>query len=78
MPDNLSPSDELLKAVRAGFIMQGSSLHAWASSRGVHHQNLRKALVGEWSGPKAAALVKATAQAARLTCNLHDDGGPAS
>ncbi|WP_128269485.1 hypothetical protein [Paenirhodobacter populi] len=76
MLDNLNPSDELLKAVRAGFIMQGGSLHAWAASYGVHHQNLRKALVGECSGPKAAALVKAAAQAAQLACNLRVDGDP--
>lgn len=74
MPDNLSPSNELLKAVRAGFIMQGSSLHAWASSCGVRHQNLRKALVGEWSGPKAAALVAAATAAARLIGGNHADG----
>lgn len=73
MPDNLSPSNELLKAVRAGFIMQGGSLHAWAASHGVHHQNLRKALVGEWSGPKAAVLVEAAVVAAGLVSGRDAD-----
>lgn len=51
------PSPELLKAVRAGLIIKGSSLSAWAMKNGVKRQNLTKALLGEWKGKKAAELI---------------------
>jgi lambda repressor-like predicted transcriptional regulator len=47
-----------LKAVRAQLILRDSSLSAWAQQNGVKRQNLRKALLGEWQGPKAAKLVE--------------------
>lgn len=56
-----SPSPELLKAVRAGLVLQGSSLSQWARENGVKRQNLTKALLGSWSGPKAKALVNQVA-----------------
>jgi lambda repressor-like predicted transcriptional regulator len=52
------PSPALLKAVRAGLIIKGSSLSAWAAANGVKRQNLTKALVGDWKGKKAAELVE--------------------
>lgn len=61
-----TPSEELLKAVRAAFVMQGTSLHAWCSKQGVHRQNVSKALTGSWSGPKATALVQEVVKASRL------------
>lgn len=57
MRTNLTPSTDLLKAVRAQLILRDSSLSAWAEQNGVKRQNLRKALVGEWRGPKASKLV---------------------
>ncbi len=59
MPVDHTPSPELLKAVRVRLIMRGTSLHAWASANGYRHQNVRKALIGDWRGPKAHALIKA-------------------
>jgi hypothetical protein len=44
--------------IKAGFIMQGTSLHAWCIANGVKPQNASKALLGQWTGPKAADLVQ--------------------
>lgn len=52
------PSADLLQAVRAALVLRGSSLSAYAREIGVKRQNLRAALVGEWTGPKARALVR--------------------
>ena len=49
---------ERYNAVRGAFTAQGSSLHQWCKSHGVNHQNARKALIGQWQGPKASALVE--------------------
>lgn len=47
-----------LKAVRASLVLRGSSLSQWARKNGVKRQNVTKALLGEWQGPKAKALVR--------------------
>ncbi len=51
--------------VRAGFVAQGSSLHAWCRQNGIDYHNARKALDGRWRGPKAEILVRQIAAAAR-------------
>lgn len=43
--------------VRAGFALQNTSLHAWCKDQQVDPHNARKALIGNWIGPKAAELV---------------------
>jgi hypothetical protein len=48
---------ERQRRVRAGFVAKGTSFTAWCKGRGVKHQNARKAITGEWHGPKAAAIV---------------------
>jgi len=55
---------ERQRRIRAGFALKGTSLHAWCKVRGIKHQNARKAIVGEWTGPKASALVTEILQAA--------------
>lgn len=49
---------ERYNAVRGAFTAQGSSLHQWCKSHGVNHQNARKALIGQWQGPKASVLLE--------------------
>ncbi|TYB81473.1 hypothetical protein [Maritimibacter fusiformis] len=61
---NTNPSPELLKAVRAGLVLQGTSLSRWAEAHGVKRQNLTKALLGEWRGPKAQTLLEKVKEAA--------------
>ena len=59
MPD-ANISQEAVKRqrrIRAGFVTKGTSFTAWCEARGVKHQNARKAITGEWKGPKATALV---------------------
>ena len=50
------PSAELMVIVRAGFVRNYTTLSAWCRRRGVKRENARKALLGEWNGPKAQAL----------------------
>lgn len=57
------PSLELFRQVRASLVLQGKTFRALAESHGMSMQNARKALTGEWRGPKAADTV---AKLARL------------
>lgn len=57
-------SHELMKAVRAGLTIQGSSLSRWAAENAVKRQNLTKALLGEWTGPRASQLLEEVVRAA--------------
>ena len=40
-------SPDLYKAVRAGFVKQGTSLNRWCISKGLNRQTVEKALRGE-------------------------------
>ncbi|MBE2293977.1 MAG: hypothetical protein IAF00_03470 [Phycisphaerales bacterium] len=44
-------SSDFLK-VRAGFVRQGTSLRQWCLANGIKRQNARKALLGDWKGPR--------------------------
>lgn len=58
-PSSATQSDaNLYRAVRAGLIVKGTSLNAWAQANGRHESNVRAALKGLWKGPKAKKLVK--------------------
>lgn len=46
-----------LLSVRAGFIAQGTSFHAWCIANKVDHANARKALIGKLDGPAAKRMV---------------------
>jgi len=50
--------------VRVAFMTRGSSLHAWCKANLVAMPNARAALLGEWVGPKATALVERITKAA--------------
>ena len=62
-----NPSAALLRAVRAGLVARGSSLNAWCKARKIMRQNATKALVGDWKGPKATALVAKLMKSARMS-----------
>ncbi|AVL53258.1 hypothetical protein CEP88_12000 [Roseobacter denitrificans] len=55
IPDHLRQRH---RQVRAGFIVQGTSLQEWCRSAGVKRQNADKALLGQWQGEKASNLVQ--------------------
>lgn len=46
------------QAARAFFVGRGTSFAAWCKSVGVSPQNARKAMLGNWSGPRAQRLVE--------------------
>lgn len=62
-----TPSDELLKAVRARFVMRGTSLARFCREMGIHRQNASQALTGKWTGKKATALVERIVRESGLT-----------
>ncbi len=47
-----------LNSVRAGFVAQGTSLHAWCRENGIDTPTARRAINGQSKGPKAAALAE--------------------
>ena len=51
------PLVDRYRRVKAGFVSQGTTLHAWCVGEGLKRQNVAKALLGEWTGPKALKLV---------------------
>lgn len=53
-----------LNIIRAGFTWQGSSLARWCNEEGHHRQNVVKAILGQWAGPKAEILKAAAISAA--------------
>lgn len=54
------------RLVRAGLTAQGTSFQAWCLREGVTRQNADKALMNQWKGPKASALVARILQAAKV------------
>ena len=59
-------NDQRLAEIRAGFVLQGSSFHAWCTQNGIDTHNARKAVTGKWKGPKATALILQLSEAARV------------
>jgi hypothetical protein len=49
---------------KAGFVERGTPLNAWCRQNGVIRQNADRALLGQWTGPRATALVDRIAMAA--------------
>ncbi len=52
------PGEELLQAIRAGFILQGTNFTQYCLTNGIGPANARMAIRGGWKGPKATALIK--------------------
>lgn len=49
--------------IRSGFVAQGTTLTAWCRTNGFHRPNVYKALMGDWTGPTAEALIAAVTDA---------------
>lgn len=49
-------NEQLYTKIRAGFVSKGTSLNKWCKQNGYHRQNAYAAIMGEWSGEKAAEL----------------------
>lgn len=50
--------------VRASLVQKGTSFSGWCRANGVQPPNAYKAMMGEWRGPKADALVQKLCRAA--------------
>lgn len=53
--DNLR---ERHRRIRGALVVQGTSFDAWCRREGITRQNADKALLGQWNGPTATALVE--------------------
>jgi hypothetical protein len=67
---NSSPAN-LYTEVRAGFVRQGTTLHAWCEANGLTRQYAEKCLRFERNGPAAAALRRRLARASKVA--VHAD-----
>lgn len=62
----VEPCEDLYKRVRARLVLAGKTFNALASEHGIARQNARKALTGEWRGPRAREVVRLLVQEAGL------------
>lgn len=53
-----TPSDHLLKQVRAALVLQGLSFSEYCRRNDVVRQNVAAAISGRWTGPKAEEVVE--------------------
>lgn len=57
LPQTANPASlQLLRRVRAGFMLKGTTLTEWCRQNGTHISNARNALIGTWDGPKGQAM----------------------
>lgn len=61
-----NPGIELMRRVKAGFIVQGTTLTEWCRKNDTHVSNVRNALYGTWNGPKGRAMRQRVVKAARV------------
>jgi len=61
-----APSLDLVRQVRAGFTLQGTSLKRWCRENGIRFNNARDALIGSWNGPKGKAVRTRIVRAAKV------------
>lgn len=62
----LLPGQELYNRVRAGFILQNTSLGEWCRNHGVIQSNAKACLHGSWGGPKGNELRKRLIHASKM------------
>ncbi|AKB07703.1 TPA: hypothetical protein ACGFW3_002676 [Vibrio cholerae] len=60
-------SVDLYTQVKAGFLLQGTSLNRWCVENGVHRQNAAQALKGLWKGEKSNSLKEKIIVASGIT-----------
>lgn len=56
--NQLLPGQELYNRVRAGFILQNTSLGEWCRINGFPATNAKACLHGTWAGPKGKYLLE--------------------
>lgn len=57
LPTKVSGSRDLYLAVRAAFILRGTTLNEWCKANGLNRQTVEKALKGERYGRRAEAIL---------------------
>lgn len=64
---------QLYAAIKAHFVFNQTSFHKWCSANGIIYQNARDALLGEWTGKKAAELRAVFIKEAGLDMQVLED-----
>lgn len=49
-------NQELIKQIRASFVMKGTSFNSFCLDCGIDPSNARKAISGQWKGDRAAKI----------------------
>lgn len=57
LPVAIIGSPDLYRAVRAGFVAQGTTLNKWCIAKGVNRQTVDKALKGERRSKRSQAII---------------------
>lgn len=57
---------KLMARIRAGFVLQDTSLTKWANDNGTDPSAIRQAIYGTWSGPKGRAMREKVIRAAGI------------
>jgi hypothetical protein len=61
---NISSLKDRYRSVKAGFVLQGTTLSSWCTENGFWHQNVLRAFNGTWSGERADKLIAQVERAA--------------
>lgn len=65
-PTGYDPGEDLLNAIKAGFVRQGTSYSRWCRENNVERTAARLAILGGWRGPKARKLIARITKAANV------------
>ncbi len=66
MPSTPPPGPDLIKSVRAAFILRDQTLGRWCRENGLSLTHARMSLIGAWNGPKGRAFRLRILEAAGL------------
>lgn len=61
-----TPGPELMNQVRAGFLLQNTTLAEWCREHGINASAARQAVYGTWNGAKGQAMRARVLKAAGL------------
>ncbi len=56
MKESLTAGRDAMNRVKAGFILQNTTLKAWCRGNGIDPSAVRQAVYGSWCGPKGRAM----------------------
>lgn len=64
--NSLEPGPLLWQAIKAAFLLKGTTVNGWSKDNDVCSSHVRAAVIGVWNGPKGIALRNRVIQEAGL------------